>query len=311
MAGFTQMSFSPASGLNDRDAYPTTPVSEGEARSAVQGISDQIKDYINKVLLQELQNAETEKSGAEKIGSAEIADVTGTTIRDQLISIKDIAKTVVAGGLSPNIVETQYINNGAVTKEKIADYSIDSNHFIDGSIDNEHLSENCINGMKIADASIDSGHLVVGSIDAAHLSEGCVTEEKISGNAITKLKLHAETRAMIPSLNEGIGTFSAGQNLDTYLTVGTYVCLSDATAAGLVNCPATLAFKLFVDYARGQSDYIVQICRDRTGNQFIRSKAPNESWTSWVRQATVIFGTSATPPAGIYPAGTLYIQYQA
>lgn len=311
MAGFTQMSFTPDSGLNDRDAYPATPVSEGEARSAVQGISDQIKDYINKVLLHELQNADTDKSGAERIGSAAIQylDNNGIhplTVRKQIellaaklndaagegISISDIIEEGDITGLmiSANAITTDKITDGAVTANKIADGVID--------------------GGSLSDGSVTAQQLGYGVVETDKIQDEAVTETKLGAGAVSKLKLHTETRAIIPSLNEGIGTFSTGQNLDMYLTVGTYICTSDATAAGLANCPAALAFKLFVDYARGQSDYIIQICRDRTGNQFFRSKAPNEPWTCWIRQATVIFGTSASPPAGTYPAGTLYVQYQ-
>ena len=48
---------------------------------------------------------------------------------------------------------------------KIANESIDSDHYVDGSIDNAHL----------ADDAVDSDELAAGAVDDAHLSDGVAT----------------------------------------------------------------------------------------------------------------------------------------
>jgi hypothetical protein len=62
--------------------------------------------------------------------------------------------------------------------------AIDSDHYVDGSIDQAHLAADCVVGSKIADDTIDSEHYVDGSIDAAHLASDSVTEAKVAANSI-------------------------------------------------------------------------------------------------------------------------------
>ena len=68
-------------------------------------------------------------------------------------------------------------SNGVVTFSQIPVMpanSIDSDEYIDGSIDRAHLSADIIDGTKIADDAIDSEHYADGSIDAEHLAANSV-----------------------------------------------------------------------------------------------------------------------------------------
>ena len=76
-----------------------------------------------------------------------------------------------------------------MTGDKIADDAVDSEHYVDGSIDTAHLSDDCVSGAKIADDAIDSEHYADGSIDAAHISSGAVTETKLGTDAVTTTKI--------------------------------------------------------------------------------------------------------------------------
>lgn len=58
------MAFTPATGLKDNTYAPTKPLNEASLRATVQGISDQLRDYINNELLVNLP-----------IDYAQIADV--------------------------------------------------------------------------------------------------------------------------------------------------------------------------------------------------------------------------------------------
>lgn len=308
---FTQMQFTPQTGLNDKVVYPATPKNEGEARSAIQGISDQIRDYINETLLKELQNADTGKSGAEMIGSSAIQDLRNgdiypITVRDQLELMADKLKQALTGSI--NI--TNIIENGDITGLMIANDTITTDKIADGAITATKIAGGVIDGENLSVASITAKQIGIGAIETDKIHNEAVIETKLGAGSVTKLKLHPQTLAIIPSLNEGVGMLSAGQTMDTYVTVGTYICGSDVIATGIPNCPTNVAFKMFVDYTRGQSDYIVQICRDRTGNQFVRSKEPGQSWTPWLMQANIKFGIS-DKIEGDFPAGTLYIQYKA
>ena len=53
---------------------------------------------------------------------------------------------------------------------KLANNAVNSEHYTDGSIDRVHLAADIVDGTKIADESIDSEHYVDGSIDGAHIA---------------------------------------------------------------------------------------------------------------------------------------------
>ena len=70
-----------------------------------------------------------------------------------------------------------------------ADDSVNSQHYVDGSIDHVHLSADCVDGDNIADDSINSEHYVDLSIDTAHIGNLQVTTGKIANLAIATGKI--------------------------------------------------------------------------------------------------------------------------
>ena len=56
--------------------------------------------------------------------------------------------------------------------------TIDSDHYVDGSIDTAHLAADVVTGAKIADDAINSEHYTDGSIDTAHIANNQVTGDK-------------------------------------------------------------------------------------------------------------------------------------
>ena len=71
-----------------------------------------------------------------------------------------------------------------IDETKLADDSIDSEHYNDGSIDHAHLAGDAVDGDNIADDSIDSEHYVDGSIDNAHLADDAVGADELAANAV-------------------------------------------------------------------------------------------------------------------------------
>src|SRR6056300_284530 len=92
-------------------------------------------------------------------------------------------------GLADNAVTTAKITDANVTLAKMAATSVDSDQYVDGSIDRVHLAADIVDGTKIADDSIDSEHYVDGSIDTAHIGNLQVTTAKIAADAIDGTKL--------------------------------------------------------------------------------------------------------------------------
>jgi hypothetical protein len=96
------------------------------------------------------------------------------------------------------------------TTVTIPDDSIDSQHYVDLSIDRNHLAADVVDGTKIADDSIDSEHYVDGSIDAAHLATDSVTAAKIAANAVGASELNVADNGTAGQVlaSDGDGSFS-------------------------------------------------------------------------------------------------------
>src|SRR5210317_1011208 len=91
---------------------------------------------------------------------------------------------IAAGGIASDAVTTAKILNANVTLAKMAANSVDSDQYVDGSIDRVHLAADIVDGTKIADDSINSEHYVDGSIDTAHIADSQITVGKMAANSI-------------------------------------------------------------------------------------------------------------------------------
>jgi len=81
-------------------------------------------------------------------------------------------------------IATAAIADDAVTAAKMAANSIDSDSYVDGSIDHVHLSADCVDGDNIGDDVINSEHIVADSIDAEHLAPNSVNTDAIIDDAV-------------------------------------------------------------------------------------------------------------------------------
>ena len=96
-------------------------------------------------------------------------------------------------------------SNGVVTFSQIPVLpanSIDSDYYVDGSIDLAHMSDN----------SIDSGQYVDGSIDTAHIGNDQVTEAKMANDSVSSVELKTLSTLLIKN--------SGGTTLATFHTAG-------------------------------------------------------------------------------------------
>ena len=81
-------------------------------------------------------------------------------------------------------ITTDKLAADAVTGAKIGDDEIDSEHYVDGSIDLAHLAADSVDGTKIVDNAINSEHYTDGSIDRVHLAADIVNGSKIADDSI-------------------------------------------------------------------------------------------------------------------------------
>lgn len=96
------MVFNPPTGLNDATYSPQTPANEASARSEIQGVSDQLRDYINSTLIPQIV--------ALNIPITAITDLDGANLQTIIQSIRDKLKATADGSSGADYVNATAIN---------------------------------------------------------------------------------------------------------------------------------------------------------------------------------------------------------
>jgi|GEM_PF-3684095 len=272
MVSFTRMKYTPENGLRDRARFRTAPENEEEARSQFQDMFDQIKEYINSVLIEELGAAGTGSSGAERIGSAAINNlaeqgVSPVTVRGQIELLNRKFDDAVSGSISVSEV----IGDGTLNGSKLTDGAVTTQKIADGAVTAAKLAGGTLSADALTDGSITAPKIQNGAVTGAKLAAGAVTEEKIGEGAVTNTKI---MNAQITSQKLAAGAVTA----DKLGTIGAITMASGDTLS------------------YDNENDVLKLC--------VSGCAP-------VQLIPVVFGTSDSPPQGTYPKGTLYIQYEA
>lgn len=104
-------------------------------------------------------------------------------IQDGAITAAKIADgAIVAAEVADNAITTAKINADAVTGAKIADDAINSEHYTDGSIDTAHIADANITTAKIADGAITTAKITDANVTTAKIADDAVTSAKIDTN---------------------------------------------------------------------------------------------------------------------------------
>ena len=131
-------------------------------------------------------------------------NVTGTTaLADGTVAIAELD---IDGGtdIGEAIVDADLfvIDNGAggtnrkTAASRLTTYilganSIDSDMYVDGSIDNAHIADDAIDSEHYADGSIDNAHIADDAIDSEHYADGSIDTAHIGATQVTGAKLAA------------------------------------------------------------------------------------------------------------------------
>jgi hypothetical protein len=81
-------------------------------------------------------------------------------------------------------VPTNGIVNANVTLAKMAANSIDSDQYVDGSIDGVHIANDAIDSQHYADGSIDTAHIAADAITNVCLGPGVISVNKMAANSV-------------------------------------------------------------------------------------------------------------------------------
>ena len=130
---------------------------------------------------------------------------------DRTITFPNVSGNVVTTGDTGTVARAM-IAGDAVNGDKIANDSINSEHYVDASIDTQHIAADQITNALIADNQIDSEHYVDGSIDRVHLAADIVDGTKIADDAIANEHIATDAVNADSVANNAIDT-NAIQNL--------------------------------------------------------------------------------------------------
>jgi hypothetical protein len=75
-------------------------------------------------------------------------------------------------------IDTVHIGNLQVTNAKLAADAVDGSKLADDAVNSEHIADGAIDLVHMSANSVDSDQYVDGSIDAAHIASSAVTEVK-------------------------------------------------------------------------------------------------------------------------------------
>ncbi len=115
--------------------------------------------------------------------------------------------------LHPNIgIETAMLDDDAVTLAKMAVNSVDSDQYVDASIDRIHLEADIIDGTKIEDDAVDSEHVAAGAVDLAHMSVNSVDSDQYVDGSIDLAHMSANSVDSAQYVDGSIDTVHLANN---------------------------------------------------------------------------------------------------
>ena len=157
----------------------------------------------------------------------------------------------------------------------IGNDKIDSQHYVDGSIDSAHLAGDVITGAKIADDAVDSEHIAADSLDTEHYAAGSVDDTALASNAVTTAKINADAVD---------GTKIANDSID-----------SEHYAAGSIDLEHMASESVDEDN--------LYISNAGTNGQYLQKQSGNNGGLTW---ATIADSTNASAlTSGTLPAARI------
>ena len=178
------------------------------------------------------------------IDNQHIADdaINAAKIQANAVTNSEIATaTVLSGNIADGNITTGKLNDDAVTGAKIADNSIDSDHYVDGSIDSAHIGNDQIDSQHYAAGSIDNEHLADDAVGADELAANAVVNASVaSGAAIAHDKLAAVSSGNILVGNGSNQAASVAMSGDVAIAAGGATTIqANSVEIGMIGCEQT------------------------------------------------------------------------
>jgi hypothetical protein len=127
--------------------------------------------------------------------------------------------------MSVNSVDSNQYVDGSIDLAHMSANSVDSAQYVDGSIDTAHIANDQITAALMADNSIDSDMYVNGSIDNAHIADDAINSEHYYNGSVDNVHL----------ANDGITIAGADTSLGGTISASTIAAAIDSETMTLTN----------------------------------------------------------------------------
>ena len=179
----------------DADDFPTKEYSEPQVRADIQQLFDELKDYINNVVVAGINdNASSIAAlgGGGQVDTDSLADdcVTAEKIKDgEITELKYADDSIPYRALQEECVHNINIQDGAVTAEKLGDSAVTTAKLDNGSVTVDKMATNSVSAAKILDNAVITSKINNGAVTADKLASNSVTTAKIVDGNVTAAKL--------------------------------------------------------------------------------------------------------------------------
>jgi uncharacterized protein YqkB len=138
-------------------------------------------------------------------------------------------------------IDREHLAADIIDGTKIADDAIDSEHYTDGSIDLAHMSANSVDSDQYVDGSIDLAHMSANSVDSDQYVDGSIDTVHIADNQITLAKMAGIARGKIiyGDASGDPAVLTAGSNTQVLTSDGTDISWADVALAATATALAT------------------------------------------------------------------------
>ena len=109
----------------------------------------------------------------------------------------------IRDSIADDAIDSEHYVDGSIDNAQIADDAIDSEHYADGSIDTALLANDAVDGTKLADNAVDSEHYTDGSIDSVHLSADCVVSAKVENDSLMNVDINSSAAIDATKIHDG------------------------------------------------------------------------------------------------------------
>ena len=168
--------------------------------------------------------------------------------------------------LPANSIDSAHYVDGSIDNAHIGDDQIDSEHYVDGSIDNAHIADNAIDSEHYADGSIDNAHIADDQIDSEHYADGSIDPAHLADDAVTLAKMASGTDG----------------NLISYDTSGNPVAVATGSDGQVLTSAGAGAVCLFEDAAGGGAWTLLTTATASNSSTLVFTSSINSTYDAYV-----------------------------